>query len=105
MPSFILTVGILSWAFSIQGYFKGDFLFSIISGGLILGAFFMATDYVTTPFTKAGQLVFGVGCGIITFVIRRFGGYPEGVSYSILIMNAFTPLIDRHIIKRIYGTK
>lgn len=100
---FILTTGALSWIFAGQGFLKGDFLFSILSGGLILGAFFMATDYVTTPLTKKGQLVFGLVCGIITFVIRGFGGYPEGVSYSILMMNAATPLIDRWIIPRRYG--
>lgn len=103
--SFILTVGVLSFIFGKQGFLKGDFLFSILSGGLILGAFFMATDYVTTPLTKKGQLIFGLGCGIITFVIRRFGGYPEGVSYSILIMNTVTPLIDRYVRPRRYGMK
>lgn len=95
---FILTVGLLS-------SFKGDPIFSILSGGLILGAFFMATDYVTTPLTKKGQLIFGIGCGLITFVIRKFGGYPEGVSYSILMMNAAVPLIDRYIRPRKYGAK
>ena len=103
--SYVFTVGLLSWVFGTEGFLKGDFLFSILSGGLILGAFYMATDYVTTPLTKKGQLVFGLGCGLITFVIRRFGGYPEGVCYSILIMNAFVPLIDRHIRPRIYGLK
>jgi len=102
---FILTLGGLSWVFGTTGFFKGDFLFSILSGGLVLGAFFMATDYVTTPITKNGQLVFGISCGIIAFIIRRFGGYPEGVSYSILIMNAFSPLIDRYLRPRKYGTK
>ena len=102
---FVLTLGGLSWAFSTKGFFKGDFLFSILSGGLILGALFMATDYVTTPITKKGQLVFGIGCGLIAFVIRRFGGYPEGVSYSILIMNAVVPLIDRYVRPRRYGAK
>lgn len=102
---FILTLASLSWIFGAQGLFKGDFIFSILSGGLILGAFFMATDYVTTPITKKGQLVFGIGCGLITFVIRRFGGYPEGVSYSILMMNAAVPLIDRYIRPRRYGVK
>lgn len=101
--AFIFSVGILSWVFPAQGFFKGDFLFSVLSGGLILGAFFMATDYVTTPLTKKGQFIFGLGCGIITFVIRRLGGYPEGVSYSILIMNAATPLIDRYVKPRRYG--
>lgn len=102
--SFVLALGGLSWFFGAQGYFMGDFLFSILSGGLILGAFFMATDYVTSPLTKNGQLIFGFGCGIIAFVIRKFGGYPEGVSYSILIMNAFVPLIDRYIRPRVYGS-
>ncbi|MFH0839419.1 MAG: RnfABCDGE type electron transport complex subunit D [Candidatus Omnitrophota bacterium] len=100
---FILTLGFLSWAFGAQGFFKGDFLFSIMSGGLVLGAFFMATDYVTSPMTKQGQLIFGIACGAIVFVIRRFGGYPEGVSYAILIMNAFVPLIDRYVKPRPYG--
>ena len=102
---FILTLGALSWIFGAQGFLKGDFLFSILSGGLVLGAFFMATDYVTTPITKKGQLIFGIGCGLITFVIRKFGGYPEGVSYSILMMNAAVPLIDRHMRPRRYGAK
>ncbi|TAN61057.1 RnfABCDGE type electron transport complex subunit D, partial [bacterium] len=67
---FILSLGALSWMFGGEGFLRGDFLFAILSGGLILGAFFMATDYVTTPITKKGQLVFGIGCGVITFVIR-----------------------------------
>jgi Na+-translocating ferredoxin:NAD+ oxidoreductase subunit D len=102
---FILSLGALSWMFGQEGFLKGDFLFAILSGGFILGAFFMATDYVTTPITKKGQLAFGIGCGVITFVIRKFGGYPEGVSYSILMMNAATPLIDRWVRPRRYGVK
>lgn len=102
---FIIALGAFSWVFGAKGYFQGDFLFSILSGGVVLGAFFMATDYVTTPLTKNGQLVFGIGCGLLAFVIRRFGGYPEGVSYSILIMNAVTPLIDRYVRPRRYGAK
>lgn len=102
--TFILTVGLLSWIFGGAGVLKGDFLFSILSGGLVLGAFFMATDYVTTPLSKGGQLIFGIGCGIITFVIRAYGGYPEGVSYAILMMNATVPLIDRYIKPRRYGS-
>ena len=97
--SFIFTVGILSLLS------KGDFLFSILSGGLILGAFFMATDYVTAPMTKKGKWLFGIGCGLITFVIRKWGGYPEGVSYAILMMNAATPIIDRFSRPRKYGEK
>jgi len=102
--AFIFTLGIFSWIFGDKGYLSGDFIFSILSGGVVLGAFFMATDYVTTPVTKSGQILFGIGCGLITFVIRKYGGYPEGVSYAILMMNAATPLIDRHLRTRIYGT-
>ena len=65
----------------------------------------MATDYVTSPITRRGQLIFGASCGAIAFVIRRFAGYPEGVSYSILIMNAAVPLIDRYIRQKRYGVK
>ncbi|MEA3560627.1 MAG: RnfABCDGE type electron transport complex subunit D [Candidatus Omnitrophota bacterium] len=97
--SYIGVVGLLSWIFG------RDPLFSILAGGLILGAFFMATDPVTTPLTKKGQLIFGTGCGIITVVIRQWGGYPEGVCYSILLMNALTPLIDRYIKPKRLGIK
>jgi electron transport complex protein RnfD len=69
----------------------------LLSGGLLLGAFFMATDYVTSPMTPKGMLIYGVGIGVITVVIRVFGAYPEGVSFAILIMNAFTPLINMYI--------
>lgn len=102
---FILTLGSLSWILGPAGFLRGDFLFAVFSGGAILGAFFMATDYTTTPLGKSGQLIFGVACGFISFMIRRFGGYPEGVSYSILVMNAFVPLIDRHIRPKKYGVK
>lgn len=78
-------------------------LFHILSGGLFLGAFFMATDYVTSPMTRKGRWIFGIGCGIITVLIRLWGGYPEGVSYSILLMNATTPLIDKFTRSRIFG--
>lgn len=101
--SYLVTVGILSWIFMGDGLFNGDWLFYILSGGLVLGAFFMATDMVTTPFTKKGHLIFGVGCGILTFLIRKWGGYPEGVSYSILMMNAATPIIDRYTTHKKFG--
>jgi len=77
----------------------------IFSGGLILGAFFMATDMVGTPLTKKGGVVFGIGAGVITCLIRLLGGYPEGVCYSILLMNAVSPLIDRYIKPRRFGIK
>lgn len=63
----------------------------------------MATDYTTTPTTAAGQIIFGIGCGLVTFVIRKWGGYPEGVSYAILLMNVVTPLIDKYIKPRPFG--
>lgn len=76
----------------------------LLSGGLILGAFFMATDYVTSPVTKLGQILFGIGCGILTVVIRYFGSYNEGVSYAILVMNACTVLLDKLGRPRKFGT-
>lgn len=77
----------------------------ILSGGLMLGAIFMATDYVTSPTANWGKLIFGIGCGAITFVIRRFGSLPEGVSYAILLMNIITPLINRIPFSRPFGYK
>jgi len=77
--------------------------FHMLAGGLMLGALFMATDMVTSPLTRRGQLVFGVGCGVLTMLIRRFGGYPEGVSFAILLMNAVTPLINRFTRPGIFG--
>jgi electron transport complex protein RnfD len=82
---------------------EGSVLFHLFSGGLVLGAFFMATDWVTSPITRKGRWIFGIGCGIITIIIRIWGGYPEGVSYSILLMNVFTPVIDRMTRERIFG--
>ncbi len=81
----------------------GTPLFHILSGGLFLGALFMATDMVTSPMTLKGQAVFGLGCGIVTMIIRYFAGYPEGVSLAILLMNALTPLIDRAFKPKIFG--
>ncbi|MBN2485611.1 MAG: RnfABCDGE type electron transport complex subunit D [Bacteroidales bacterium] len=84
-------------------FHMADPLFHLLTGGLILGAVFMATDYVTSPMTSKGQLIFGVGIGIITVLIRVFGAYPEGVSFAILIMNGFTPLINRYVKPRRFG--
>ena len=78
-------------------------LYHVFGGGLMLGAFFMATDYVTSPITSKGRWIFAVGCGTLTVVIRLWGGYPEGVSYSILLMNVATPLIDRFTRPRVFG--
>ena len=102
--SYIATVALTSWIFNGHGgLFTGDALFFVMAGGLVLGAFFMATDYVTSPLAARGKIIFGVGCGLLTFVIRKFAGYPEGVSYSILIMNALTPLIDRYAFPKWFG--
>ena len=95
--SFVGTVALLS-------FLAGDDpLYMILSGGLLFGAFFMATDYVTSPTGWKGQLVFGVGCGLITFVIRKFGSLPEGVSYAILIMNLFVYYIDKITLPKAFG--
>ncbi|MCX6224419.1 MAG: RnfABCDGE type electron transport complex subunit D, partial [Bacteroidia bacterium] len=78
-------------------------LFHLLAGGIMLGAIFMATDMVTSPMTPAGQIIFGVGIGLITCLIRIFGSYPEGVSFAILIMNAFVPLIDKYVKPKRFG--
>lgn len=83
----------------------GDLKLALFGGGLMLGAIFMATDYVTTPTTDLGKLVFGIGCGLITFVIRQFGALPEGVSYAILLMNILTPHINRLTLSKPFGAK
>ena len=75
----------------------------LLSGAAMLGAFFIATDYVTSPNTGAGQIVFGLGIGLLTWVIRTWGGYPEGMAFAVLLMNALTPVIDRFVKPRILG--
>lgn len=97
--SYLGTVALLTWVLG------EPVAFHLLAGGLLLGAFFMATDYVTTPITKRGKLLFGVGAGCLLVVIREFGSLPEGVTFSILIMNAFSPLIERFTKPRVYGTK
>lgn len=82
-----------------------DPLYSILSGGLFLGAFFMATDYVTSPMTSSGKIIFGLGCGLLTVMIRKFGGYPEGVCYAILFMNGLVPLIERYTQPKMFGVQ
>jgi electron transport complex protein RnfD len=109
---YIGTVALLTWIFPYskatftveQGFFEGNPLYHVAFGGLALGAFFMATDMVTTPLTTLGQILFATGCGVLTAVIRLYGGYPEGVCYSILIMNTTVPLIDRWTRPRVFGT-
>ena len=101
--TFITTVAVLTFIFGKSGFFTGDALYHVLSGGLMLGAFFMATDYASSPVTPKGHIVMGIGCGVITSVIRLYGGYPEGVSYSILLMNVAAPLIDRYTIPVKFG--
>ena len=96
--SMVATVALATW---ISG---GDIVMALISGGLLFGAVFMVTDYATTPVTSWGRIAFGIGCGLITFLIRKFGGYPEGVMFSILIMNAVTPFLN-NLTSRKYGYK
>ncbi len=104
--TYLGTVAILTYIFGgTEGLLTGNPIFHLFSGGLILGAFFMATDMVTTPVTFKGRLLFGTGCGIITVIIRLWGGYPEGVSYSILLMNLTTPLLDKYTKPKIFGGK
>ena len=97
---FIGTVFVLS-IFS-SGSLEGA-LASVLSGGLLLGAIFMATDYATTPITTKGRIIFGIGCGLVTMLVRCFGSMPEGVSYSILLMNILSPLIDRFTVPKAFG--
>jgi len=100
--SFIGSVALFAWIFGgidnetgKLAWFAGDALAHVLSGGLMLGAFFMATDYVTVPSVRKAQLIFGIGCGALTVLIRLKGGFPEGVMFAILLMNCFTPLLDR----------
>lgn len=99
------SVGLLTWIFGPAGFFSGDPLLHMMSGGLVIGAFFMATDMVTIPITRKGQIIFALGCGLLTVLIRLKGGYPEGVCYSILLMNSVTPLIDRLCPPVKFGTR
>lgn len=109
--SFLGTVAVLAWLFGgkdpVTGnliLFGGDPVFHLLSGGMILGSFFMATDYVTCPTVRNGQIVFGIGCGALTMLIRLKGGYPEGVMFAILIMNCFAPLIERGMKAKVFGS-
>lgn len=102
--SLLLTVTVLAGFFHTldEQHYVSPFL-HLSSGSLMLTAFFIATDYVTSPNTKTGQLVFGAGCGLLIFVIRTWGAYPEGAGFAVLLMNSATPLIDYYIRPRIYG--
>ena len=103
--AYLGTVAVLTLIFS-----KGDnavlwMLYSLLGGGVVLGAFFMATDYATSPVTPKGQIIYGIGCGVLTVIFRYFGLFPEGVTYAILLMNACAWAIDRYCAPRRFGTK
>ncbi len=103
---YIVSFGVFTYLFGVNGtgMSQGAYtLMHILTGGLLLGSFFMATDYVTSPTTPWGRVIFGIGCGFLTFAIRRFGGYPEGVSFSIILMNVLCPLIERFTVPKSFG--
>ncbi|SHJ81949.1 RnfABCDGE type electron transport complex subunit D [Paramaledivibacter caminithermalis] len=98
---YISTVAVLTF---IMGGFDPFFMvYQVLAGGLMIGAIYMATDYASSPVTPKGQIIFALGCGIITSIIRLYGGYPEGVSYSILLMNVASPLIDKYTSPKVFG--
>jgi len=99
--AFVLTVYVASLIF--EGFDFLSALYWVLSGGLLLGAFFMATDYSTTPITDLGKIIFGIGAGLITVLIRFYGSYPEGVSFAILLMNILTPYIDKLCNRKPFG--
>jgi electron transport complex protein RnfD len=101
---YIATVGVFTWVAGPSGLFTGNGLYHILAGGLMLGAIYMATDYTTSPMSGKGKVIFALGCGVLTSVIRLWGGYPEGVSYSILLMNLAVPLLDRAFKPRMFGS-
>ena len=105
--AYFVSFGLLVWVFGGTrfglGPFQGDVLFHMFTGGFMLGAFYMATDMVTTPFTTRGMLIFGVGVGLLTFLIRFFGSFPEGVSLAVLLMNIFVPIINRYTKPKRFG--
>jgi electron transport complex protein RnfD len=105
--AYLVSFSVLIWIFDGlrfgTGFFNGNIYFHLFSGGLMLGALFMATDMVTSPITAKGQIIYGIGCGFITFLIRVYGSFPEGVSLAIIIMNIFVALIDRVTKPRLFG--
>ena len=101
--TFIGTTALFTWIFGGETLFTGDFLYHVLAGGLILGAFYMATDYATCPVTNKGRIIMGIGCGILTGIIRLYTNYPEGVSFAIILMNVVVPLIDRFIVPKSFG--
>ena len=101
--AYLATVAIITLVFHKTEDGLSWMLYSLFSGGVMLGAIFMATDYVTSPVTKKGQIIYGIGCGVLTVIFRYYGLFPEGVTYAILLMNLCVWVIDRHTAPRIYG--
>ena len=102
--SMLLTITVLATLFNfIDADRYPHALYHLLSGATLLGAFFIATDLVTSPITRTGQLLFGAGCGALVFIIRTWAGYPEGMAFAVMLMNGFTPMIDHYIKPRIYG--
>lgn len=97
------TVALLTWVLGPNGMFTGDPLYHVLGGGLLLGAVFMATDYVTNPITPKGIVIYAIGCGVLTTLFRLYGNMPEGVSFAIILMNIITPLIDRFTVPVSFG--
>lgn len=95
----VAAAALLSWALGL------DPLTTVLSGGLLFGAVYMATDYVTSPLNRWAQIVYAIGIGVIVVIIRKFGAYPEGVTYAILLMNIAAPLLDRVMPQKIYGCR
>ena len=103
--AYLATVAVITFVFHKTDDALSWMLYSLFSGGVMLGAIFMATDYVTSPVTKNGQIFYGIGCGVLTVIFRYFGLFPEGVTYAILLMNLLTWVIDRYTPPRLYGEK
>ncbi len=97
------TVALMAWVLGPNGMLSGDPIFHVLAGGLLLGAFFMATDYTTSPMTKKGMVIYAVGCGVLTMLFRLYTNMPEGVSFAILLMNVSVPLIDRYTAPKRFG--
>ena len=103
--AYLATVAVITFVFHKTDDALSWMLYSLFSGGVMLGAIFMATDYVTSPVTKRGQIIYGIGCGILTVVFRYYGLFPEGVTYAILLMNLCVWIIDRYTAPRVYGSQ
>lgn len=103
--TFICTVAILSFILGRNGSFNTLPIYELLTGGIFIGAIFMATDYSSSPVTENGQIIMGIGCGLLTIIIRTFGSYPEGVSFAILLMNLVVPLLDKYTKPRVFGVK